>query len=105
MDELLLTLGNDIFHEPADLALAHRLAVLLAKMQNENPGYRLPELANELTSVAQNRRRILGFGEDAQGYTPKPGVITVATMHAANARGGGSATTARTPVPCSSSSR
>ena len=83
VDELLLTLGNDIFAEPADLALAHRLAVLLAKMQNENPGYRLPELANELTSIAQNRRRILGFGEDAQGYSPKAGVITVATMHAA----------------------
>lgn len=83
VDELLLTLGNDIFHEPADLALTHRLAVLLAKVQNENPGYRLPELANELAGVAQNRRRILGFGEDAQGYAPKPGVITVATMHAA----------------------
>lgn len=83
VDELLLTLGNDIFDEPADLALAHRLAVLMAKLRDENPGYRLPDLANELTNVAQNRRRILGFGEDAQGYVPKPGVITVATMHAA----------------------
>ena len=86
--ELHIHNARDAMHKgislvPEDLALTHRLAVLLAKVQNENPGYRLPELANELAGVAQNRRRILGFGEDAQGYTPKPGVITVATMHAA----------------------
>ncbi len=82
IDELLLTLGNDLFNEPADLALAHHLAILLAKLQAENPGWRLPELAGELDNVAQNRRRILNFSEDAGGFEPKPGVVTVATMHA-----------------------
>ena len=33
--------------------------------------------------MAQNRRRLLSFNEDGQGFTPKPGEITVATMHAA----------------------
>ena len=83
VDELLLTLGNDLFDEPADLALTHRLAVLLARLGEENPTWRLPELAGELENIAQNKRRILGFGEDAQGYVAKPGVVTVATMHAA----------------------
>jgi DNA helicase-2/ATP-dependent DNA helicase PcrA len=83
IDELLLTLGNDLFREPADLALTHRLAVLLAKLSEENPTYRLPELAGELENIAQNRRRLLGFNEDGQGFEPKPGQITVATMHAA----------------------
>jgi DNA helicase-2/ATP-dependent DNA helicase PcrA len=83
VDELLLTLGNDLFDEPADLALTHRLAVLLAKLAAENPTWRLPELAGELENIAQNRRRLLGFNEDGQGYTPKPGQVTVATMHAA----------------------
>ena len=83
VDELLLTLGNDLFTEAADLALTHRLAVLLAKLREENPLWRLPELAGELDNIAQNKRRILGFGEDAQGFEPKPGVVTVATMHAA----------------------
>jgi len=83
IDELLLTLGNDLFNTPADLALTHRLAVLLAKLGNENPGWRMPELAGELENIAQNRRRILGFSEEAMGFEPKPGQVTVATMHAA----------------------
>jgi DNA helicase-2/ATP-dependent DNA helicase PcrA len=80
---LLLTLGNDIFTEPADLALTHRLAVLLAKLANENPAWRLPDLAGELENIAQNKRRLLGFTEESTGYSAKPGVVTVATMHAA----------------------
>ncbi|MFN8490962.1 MAG: ATP-dependent helicase [Caldilineaceae bacterium] len=83
VDELLLTLGNDLFSKPADLALTHRLAILLKKLGEENPNYRLPELAGELDNIAQNKRRILGFSEEGQGYVPKPGQITVATMHAA----------------------
>ncbi len=83
VDELLLTLGNDLFSEANDLALTHRLAVLMAKLGEENPTWRLPELAGELENIALNKRRILGFGEDAQGYEAKPGVVTVATMHAA----------------------
>lgn len=83
VDELLLTLGNDLFTQPADLALTHRLAVLLAKLGQENPTWRLPELAGELENIAQNKRRILGFSDEALGYEPKPGQITVATMHAA----------------------
>ena len=65
------------------MALTHRLAVLLAKLAEENPTWRLPELSAELENVAQNRRRILGFGEDAQGFVARPGVVTVATMHGA----------------------
>jgi DNA helicase-2/ATP-dependent DNA helicase PcrA len=83
VDELLLTLGNDLFTEPGDLALTHRLAVLLAKLADENPTWRLPELAGELENIALNKRRILGFGEDVQGYMAQTGCVTVATMHAA----------------------
>ncbi|MBX3011968.1 MAG: ATP-dependent helicase [Caldilineaceae bacterium] len=83
IDELLITLGNDLFTTPADLALTHRLAVLLAKLGQENPNWRLPDLAGELENIAQNRRRILGFTEEGLGFEPKPGQVTVATMHAA----------------------
>src|SRR5690606_17479492 len=44
---------------------------------------RLPDLAGELENIAQNKRRMLGFTEDSQGYVAKPGIVTVATMHAA----------------------
>jgi DNA helicase-2/ATP-dependent DNA helicase PcrA len=107
VDELLLTIGNDLFTDLSgaataaaqadlagtttlgdakyfgDLALTHRLAVLLAKLGEENPSWRLPDLAVELENVAHNKRRILGFGEETQDYEPKRGVVTVATMHGA----------------------
>jgi DNA helicase-2/ATP-dependent DNA helicase PcrA len=83
VDELMLTLGNDIFSEPAFLALTHRLALLLVKLGRENPGWRLNELAGELDNIAQNKRRILGFNEEGLGYESKKGVATVATMHSA----------------------
>ncbi|HXF63744.1 MAG TPA: 3'-5' exonuclease, partial [Caldilineaceae bacterium] len=83
VDELLLTLGNDLFVEPADLALAHHLAVLLGKLQHENKRLRLPDLAGELSNIAQNKRKVLGFSDADSGYEAQPGKITVATMHAA----------------------
>ncbi|MFN2202230.1 MAG: ATP-dependent helicase, partial [Caldilineaceae bacterium] len=83
VDELLLTIGNELFSEPAYLALTHHLAVLLAKLSRENSEWRLPELARELHHVAENRRRMPDFSSDSQGYEPKPGVVTVATMHGA----------------------
>jgi DNA helicase-2/ATP-dependent DNA helicase PcrA len=87
IDELLLTVGGELFTEPADLALTHHLAVLLGKLANEHAGgpdqWRLPELAKELDNIAQNRRRVLSFNENENGYEAVPGKITVATLHAA----------------------
>lgn len=83
VDELLLTLGNDLFVDPGDLALTHQLAVLLAKLARENPALRLADLVKELQNIAQNRRRLVSFTEESQGYSPRPGVVTVATMHGA----------------------
>lgn len=87
IDELLLTIGAELFTEPADLALTHHLAVMLAKLANEHTNskdpWRLPELANELDNIAQNKRRVLSFSENEGGYEAIPGKITVATIHAA----------------------
>ncbi len=83
IDELMLTIGNELFDEPAHLALTHHLAVLLSKLSRENDAWRLPELARELEHISQNRRRMPDFSADAEGFEPKPGVVTVATMHGA----------------------
>lgn len=87
IDELLLTIGAELFTEPADLALTHHLAVVLAKLANEHASageqWRLPELAKELDNIAQNRRRVLNFNDNDSGYEAVPGKITVATLHAA----------------------
>jgi DNA helicase-2/ATP-dependent DNA helicase PcrA len=87
IDELLLTIGAELFTEPADLALTHHLAVMLAKVADERATskdqWRLPELAQELDNIAQNKRRVLSFSESDSGYEAQPGKITVATIHAA----------------------
>jgi DNA helicase-2/ATP-dependent DNA helicase PcrA len=83
IDQLILTLANDLLREPVELALAHKLAVLLRDVSEAHPTYRLPELVEELAVIARNERRFLGFSSEDTGFEPPPGVVTVATMHKA----------------------
>ncbi len=83
IDQLVLTLANDLFEEPAELALAHKLAVLLRDVAAAHPAYRLAELVEELAVIARNQRRFLGFASEDIGFEPPKGVVTVATMHKA----------------------
>ena len=85
IDQLLLTLAQDLFGEPADLALAHKLAVVLRAAADLHPEYRLPELTEELATVARNQRRFIGLADDDTGFDPErhKGKVVVATMHKA----------------------
>jgi DNA helicase-2/ATP-dependent DNA helicase PcrA len=83
VDQLVLTLAQDLYHEPADLALAHKIAVVLRGLSASHPEWRLRELAEELTNIARNRQRFAGFSEDDVSFAPKPGKVTVTTMHKA----------------------
>jgi len=83
VDQLVLTLAQDLYHEPADLALAHKIAIALRGLSQSRPEWRLSDLANELTQIARNRQRFAGFSDDDVSFTPKPGKITVTTMHKA----------------------
>lgn len=85
IDQLILSLSQDLFTEPADLALTHKLAVLLRRSSQVNPSWRLPELTDELVSIAKNQRRFLGFSEDDTGFNPDhhKGKVVVSTMHKA----------------------
>ncbi len=83
VDQLILTLAGDLFREPAELALAHKLAVLLRDVADSHPTYRLAELVEELAVIARNERRFLGFSGEDTGFEPPKGVVTVATMHKA----------------------
>src|SRR6266487_1878439 len=57
IDQLVLTLAQDIFTEAADLALAHKLALVLRKAADDHTEWRLPELTAELAVIAKNERR------------------------------------------------
>ncbi len=85
IDQLILTIAQDLFDTSADLAIAHALAVQMRHDADVNPHMRLPEFVQELTSIASNRRRVVDLGEDATGFDPDKhkGKVAVATMHRA----------------------
>jgi DNA helicase-2/ATP-dependent DNA helicase PcrA len=85
IDQLVLALAQDLFDEPADLAVAHKLAVLLRQVSATHPDWRLPELTQELAVIANNERRFMGLSNDDTGFDPERyrGKVAVATMHGA----------------------
>jgi DNA helicase-2/ATP-dependent DNA helicase PcrA len=85
VDQAVLTLAQDLFSEPTDLAISHKLALILRQASQANPSWRLPELTEELAVVARNERRFLGFGAEDTGLDPDvhKGKVMVATVHKA----------------------
>ena len=85
VDQLVLTIAADLFERPADLAVAHKLAVALAQAAAGHPHWRLPELTQELAAIARNERKFLGFADSDSGFDPDAhrGKVVVATMHKA----------------------
>jgi DNA helicase-2/ATP-dependent DNA helicase PcrA len=85
IDQLVLTLAQDVFSEASDLALAHKLALVLRQTANDHANWRLPELTSELAVIAKNERRFIGFSSDDLGFDPERhrGKVVVTTMHKA----------------------
>src|SRR5215212_1158308 len=85
IDQLVLTLAQDVFTEAADLALAHKLALVLRKAADDHTEWRLPDLTAELAVIAKNERRFIGFSSDDSGFDPEQhkGKVVVTTMHKA----------------------
>jgi len=85
IDQMILTLSQELFTKPNDLAISHKLAVLLRRVRNLHPEWQLPELTGELAVIAKNERRFLGFSEDDFGFDPDKhkGKVVIATIHKA----------------------
>jgi DNA helicase-2/ATP-dependent DNA helicase PcrA len=85
IDQIVLTLAQDILTDPGELAIAHKLAVLLGQAQNAHPDWRLMQMSEELAVIAKNERRFLGFSDSDSGFEPDKyrGKVIVSTMHKA----------------------
>lgn len=85
VDQLLLVLAQDTFTDPADLAIAHSMAVALRGVADLHPEYRLPQFTEELEAIAQNARKFLSIDDSGGGFDPGqyPGKVIVMTLHAA----------------------
>jgi DNA helicase-2/ATP-dependent DNA helicase PcrA len=85
IDQLVLSLAQDLFYEPPDLAIAHKLAILLRQAGETNSDWHLPDFTEELAVIAKNERRFLGFSDDDIGFDPEAhkGQVVISTMHKA----------------------
>jgi DNA helicase-2/ATP-dependent DNA helicase PcrA len=84
IDQLILTIAQDLFLEPSELALAHKLSSLMRQFNDAHPDWRLPEFTDELVNIAKNQRKYLGFSQE-EAFDPDlyPGRVIVSTMHKA----------------------
>ncbi|MDZ7844512.1 MAG: ATP-dependent helicase [Anaerolineales bacterium] len=82
IDQLVLTLSNDLFDSTVELAIAHKLAHYLGQLADNHPEWELPALTDELRVVARNERRFFSFTSDT-GFDPDKhkGQIVVTTIH------------------------
>jgi len=85
IDQIILTLAQDLLSDPGELAIAHKLSVLLSRTQESHPDWRLNELSDELVVIAKNQRRFLGFSDSDSGFEPEKykGKVIISTMHKA----------------------
>ncbi len=80
IDQLVLTLGQDLF-EDEQLASAQRIAAYLRGKAEQNSHWRLPDFARELEVAIRGHSAI--FAGDSAEFQPRPGRITLTTMHKA----------------------
>ena len=84
-DQLLLTIGQDLFEQPVDIAVTHKLAALIRSVGESHPDWRLPELNAELITIAKNERKFIGFADGDTGFDPDAhrGKVVIITNHKA----------------------
>ena len=83
IDQLLLTMAQDLFTSDSDLAICHTLATSLHATAEMHPIWRLPDFVAELDDIARNRRGLSSLSLADAGYVAKPGRVVVTTMHKA----------------------
>jgi DNA helicase-2/ATP-dependent DNA helicase PcrA len=85
VDQLILTISQEIHHKPYELALDYKLALLLKSAQELHPDWRLPQLSDELKRIESNEFSLRGFSVDDMGFDPDAhkGRVVVSTMHKA----------------------
>ena len=83
--QIIITISQEIFEKPADLALAHKLALILEQYAKNHPDWLLPQFAEELSLIAENRRKLQGFSDEESGFNPEmhKGKVVVTTYHKA----------------------
>ncbi|MEN6528237.1 MAG: ATP-dependent helicase [Anaerolineaceae bacterium] len=85
IDQLVLTIAQDLFTSPAELALAHKFALLLEFSASLHPEYELLDFSSELRDISSNIRKFTGFSDEELRFDPDAhkGKVFVSTYHKA----------------------
>lgn len=85
IDQLILTIAQDLFTSPAELALVHKFAILLEFSSALHPEFGLAEFALELSEISGNLRKFNGFSDEELRFNPDDhkGKVFVSTYHKA----------------------
>lgn len=85
VDDLVIFLAGELFHEPADLAVAYKIAAMLAASAGLHPEWRLEDFAREAAMITGMGRKFTGFSDEDEGFDPEKhkGKVVLATIHKA----------------------
>lgn len=85
IDQLILTISQDLFTEPSRLALSYKIALMMERIAQTHPDWSLVQFIAELDLIVKNERRLIGFSEEDTGFDPDQhkGKVVVATIHKA----------------------
>ncbi len=82
-EKLILYIAEKINFNREERAVAQKVAGDVRFIMEQNPRWRLSDLANELLSPRNMFNYFTGVVWELKGYEPKPGVVTVCTYHKA----------------------
>ena len=85
IDQFILTISMILFKNPAELATAYKIANFLERAGKLHPEWNFTDFTNQLTSIAANRIKLIGFSEEDLGFDPDQykGKVVVSTVHKA----------------------
>lgn len=83
--KLIITLAQDLFDQPADLALSHALAQTIEQESRLHPEWTMEDMVAQLDLIVENKRKFIGFSEDDSGFDPDAhkGEVVITTIHKA----------------------
>lgn len=85
IDQLMLTIGADLFQLDTEIATAYSVALYLRRFAELHPEAQLPEYTEELQAIARGQRNFTGVSGEDDAFDPDQhqGKVTVTTMHKA----------------------
>jgi len=82
-DELVLQLAAELDLKGDQRDMANNMSAQLTMLMREHPEYDLADIVREFATIDAHLRYMAGVLQNARGYSPRPGVVSLSTYHKA----------------------